>query len=115
MYVWVRTQRVQLLKLSKTLANFGKSWIAAFPAMTALKHGYTTYAAIDASGAFSKAQAEMGVLRMVQAGVVPVCYSNVAVEILADNAAPEANAVYAALGMPFASLVGGMNQYFSNK
>ncbi len=35
----------------------------------------------------------MGILRMQHAGVIPVCYSNVAVEILADNAAPEAEAV----------------------
>jgi nicotinamidase-related amidase len=87
----------------------------AFPAMSALKDGYTTYAAIDASGAFSKQQADAGVMRMVQAGVIPVCYSNVAVEILADNAAPDANDVYAALSMPFAGLVGGLNQYFSSK
>jgi hypothetical protein len=42
---------------------------------------------------------------MQQAGVVPVGYSNVAVELLADNAAPEAEAVYAALGIPFSELV----------
>lgn len=87
----------------------------AFPAMSALQDGYTTYAAIDASGAFSKEQAEHGVRRMVQAGVIPVCYSNVAVEILADNAAPEANDVYGALSMPFAGLVTGLNQYFSSR
>ncbi|KAJ3498000.1 hypothetical protein NLG97_g1465 [Lecanicillium saksenae] len=87
----------------------------AFPAMSALQDGYTTYAAIDASGAFSKEQAEHGVRRMIQAGVIPVCYSNVAVEILADNAAPEANDVYTALSMPFAGLVTGLNQYFSSR
>ncbi|MGB6489058.1 MAG: hypothetical protein WBE91_19445 [Steroidobacteraceae bacterium] len=53
------------------------------------------------------------VARMQQAGVVPVCYSDVAVEILADNAAPEAEAVYAALGMPFSGLVFGLKQYFA--
>jgi hypothetical protein len=37
----------------------------------------------------------------------------VAVEILADNAAPEAEAVYAALGMSFAGLVFGLKQYFA--
>jgi len=42
-----------------------------------------------------------------------VCYSNVAVEILADNAAPEAAAVYGALGMPFSDLVFGLRLYFS--
>ncbi|CAI6090622.1 unnamed protein product [Clonostachys chloroleuca] len=87
----------------------------ALPALSALAAGYTTYAAIDASGAFTKQQADAGVMRMVQAGVVPVCYSNVIVEMLADNAAAEANAVYAALDMPFARLVGDLNQYFSSK
>lgn len=85
----------------------------AFPAISALADGYTSYAVIDASGGFSKTQVEMGVARMLQAGVIPVGYSNVAVEILADNAAPEAEAVYAALGMPFAGLVSGLKQYFS--
>jgi nicotinamidase-related amidase len=87
----------------------------AFPAMSALADGYATYAVVDASGAFSKQQAEMGVMRMVQAGVIPVCYSNVAVEILGDNANPEANNVYSALSMPFAGLVAALNQHFSRK
>ena len=85
----------------------------AFPAIAALADGYESYAVIDASGGFTQTQVDMGVLRMQQAGVVPVNYSNVAVEILADNAAPEAEAVYAALGMPFSGLVFGLKQYFS--
>jgi hypothetical protein len=32
-----------------------------------------------------------------------------------DNAAPEAETVYGALGMPFVGLVYGLNQYFSHK
>ena len=85
----------------------------AFPAISAIADGYSSYAVVDASGGFTKTQVEMGVLRMQQAGVIPVGYSNVAVEILADNAAPEADAVYAALGMPFGGLVHGLKQYFS--
>lgn len=87
----------------------------AFPAISALADGYETFGVIDASGAFTKMQGMLGVMRMMQAGVVPVAYSDVAVEILADNAAPEAEAVYGALGMPFASLVYGLNQYFSHQ
>ena len=49
---------------------------------------------------------------MQQAGVVPVGYSNGAIEIWADNAAPEAEAIYAALGMPFSALVFGLRQYY---
>ena len=55
----------------------------------------------------------MGIIRMRQAGVIPVGYSNAATEIPADNVAPEAEAVYAALGMPFSALVFGLKQYFS--
>ena len=85
----------------------------AFPAMAALADGFQTYAVIDASGGFSQTQVDMGVLRMQQAGVIPVNYSNAAIEILADNAAPEAEAVYAALSMPFSALVFGLRQYYS--
>lgn len=86
----------------------------AFPAISALADGYASYAVIDASGGFTQTQVDMGVVRMQQAGVIPVGYSNVAVEMLADNAAPEAQAVYAALGIPFAGLVFGLKQYFSH-
>ena len=85
----------------------------AFPAITALADGFQSYAVIDASGGFSQTQVDMGILRMQQAGVVPVGYSNVAIEVLADNAAPEAEAVYASLGMPFSALVFGLRQYYS--
>ena len=83
------------------------------PAISAPAAGYHSYAVVDASGGFSKVQAQMGVQRMQQAGVIPVCYSNVAVEILGDNAAPEAGEVYAALAMPFGGLVSGLKQHFS--
>jgi nicotinamidase-related amidase len=87
----------------------------AFPAITAVGKGYDVYAVIDASGAFTIKQGELGVTRMVQAGVKPVAYSNVVVEILKDNANPLAVEVYSGLDMPFASLVNGLNQYFSKK
>jgi hypothetical protein len=61
----------------------------ALPAIAALADGFQTYAVIDASGGFSQTQVDLGVKRMQQAGVVPVGYSTVAVELLADNAAPE--------------------------
>lgn len=87
----------------------------AFPAITATGKGYDVYAVIDASGAFTIKQGELGVARMVQAGVKPVGYSDVAVEMLKDNASPQALEVYGGLDMPFASLVYGLNQYFSKK
>lgn len=85
----------------------------AFPAITAVGKGYDVYAVIDASGAFTIMQGELGVSRMVQAGVKCVGYSNVMVEMLKDNANPLAYEVYSGLDMPFAGLVYGLNQYFS--
>ncbi len=70
---------------------------------------------IDASGAFTTKQGELGTARMIQAGVKTVGYSNVIVEMLRDNASPLAMEVYGGLDMPFASLVYGLNQYFSKK
>ena len=85
----------------------------AFPAISAVAAGYSSYAVVDASGGFSDSQVQMGILRMQQAGVITTSYSTAMVEILADNAAPEAGAVYGGLGMPFAGLVFGLKEHFS--
>jgi nicotinamidase-related amidase len=79
---------------------------AAFPAMTAIGRGYDAYVAVDASGTFSDTKREAGLLRMLQAGVILSDYATLIVEILKDNARPEAGAVYGALDMPWAKLVG---------
>lgn len=86
----------------------------AFPAITAVGKGYDVYAVVDASGSFTVMQRELGIARMVQAGVKTVGFSIAIVEMLKDNASPLANEVYAALDMPFAGLVLGLNAYFSN-
>ncbi|MGW2764555.1 isochorismatase family protein [Streptomyces sp. NPDC001275] len=79
---------------------------AALPALSATAAGHDAYVAVDASGTFSQAKRETGPLRMHQAGVVVSDYATLMVEALADNASPEAGALYAALDMPFAVLVG---------
>ncbi|MFJ5948998.1 isochorismatase family protein [Streptomyces noursei] len=79
---------------------------AALPAYSATAAGYDTYVAVDASGTFSQTKRQAGLARMQQAGVIVSDYATLMVEALADNAAPEAGAVYAALDMPFAVLVG---------
>jgi len=43
---------------------------------------------------------------MLQAGVIVSDYASLMIEILRDNASPQAGAVYAALDMPWAKLVG---------
>lgn len=79
---------------------------AAFPAMTAVSRGYDAYVAVDASGTFSDTKHQVGLLRMMQAGVVLSDYATLMVEILKDNGRPEAGPVYGALDMPWATLVG---------
>jgi nicotinamidase-related amidase len=79
---------------------------AAFPAITAVGKGLDAYVAVDASGTFSDTKREVGVLRMMQAGVVLSDYATLMVEILKDNARAEAGAVYGAMDMPWAKLVG---------
>jgi len=79
---------------------------AALPAIAATAEGFDAYVAVDASGTFWDTKRDAGLLRMQQAGVIPIDYATLMVEILADNAAAKAGEVYAALDMPFAVLVG---------
>jgi nicotinamidase-related amidase len=79
---------------------------AAFPAITAVGKGLDAYVAVDASGTFSETKRQVGLLRMLQAGVIVSDYASLMVEILKDNARPEAGEVYTAMDMPWATLVG---------
>ena len=63
---------------------------AAFPAITAVGKGLDAYVAVDASGTFSETKRQVGLLRMLQAGVILSDYATLMVEILKDNARPEA-------------------------
>jgi nicotinamidase-related amidase len=86
---------------------------AGFPAMTAVSRGLDAYVAVDASGTFSETKHQVGMLRLQQAGVILSDYATLMVEILKDNARPEAAAVYAALDMPWATLVGQVAKAYS--
>ncbi|MFC9651152.1 isochorismatase family protein [Streptomyces sp. NPDC056937] len=79
---------------------------ATLPAISATGAGYDAYVTLDASGTFSQAKREAGLLRMRQAGVIVSDYATLMVEALADNAAPGSGALYTALDMPFTVLVG---------
>jgi hypothetical protein len=76
-------------------------------------YGYDAYAVIDASGTFSETKRITGLLRMVQAGVILIDYATVAVEMLKDNGSSKAGAVYGALDMPFAALIGQLAGAFA--
>ena len=49
---------------------------------------------------------------MMRAGVIPSEYATLMVKILKDNARPEAGAVYGAIDMPWAKLVGQIAQAY---
>jgi nicotinamidase-related amidase len=83
---------------------------AAFPAMTAVSKGLDAYVAVDACGTFSETKRQVGLLRMMQAGVVLSDYATLMIEVLKDNGRPEAAAVYGAIAMDWAMLVGQIAQ-----
>jgi nicotinamidase-related amidase len=83
---------------------------AALPAVTAVSKGLDAYVAVDACGTFSETKRQVGLLRMLQAGVILSDYATLMVEILKDNGRPEAGAVYGAMDMDWAKLVGQMAQ-----
>src|SRR5713226_6576171 len=79
---------------------------AALPAYSALAAGYKSYVAVDASGTFSATQRQVGIARIQQTGVIPVDSFSIICEIMATNADPLANDVYAALDLDYAILLG---------
>src|ERR1700751_4398636 len=85
---------------------------AALPAITAVSRGLDAYVAVDASGTFNETKRQAGLLRMLQAGVIVSDYSTLMVEILKDNARPEAGAVYGAIDMDWGKLVGQIAQAY---
>ena len=64
--------------------------------------------ALDACGTFSHHKREAGLARLTTLGIEVSDYATLMVEILRDNARPEAAEVYAAMDMPWAKLVGSV-------
>jgi nicotinamidase-related amidase len=83
---------------------------AAFPAIAAVGKGLDAYVVVDACGTFNETKRQVGLLRMMQAGVILSDYATLMIEILKDNARPEAAAVYGAIDMDWAKLVGQIAQ-----
>jgi nicotinamidase-related amidase len=83
---------------------------AAFPAITAVTKGLDAYVAVDACGTFSETKRQIGLLRMMQAGVILADYATLMIEVLKDNGRAEAAAVYGAIDMDWAKLVGQIRQ-----
>ena len=87
---------------------------AAFPAITAVSRGLEAYVAVDACGTFSETKRQIGLLRMMQAGVILSDYATLMIEVLKDNGRPEAGAVYGAIDMDWAKLVGQIAKSYGN-
>lgn len=69
----------------------------AFPALSLQRAGYQSYAVMDISGSQTDAIEKWALARLVQQGVIPVSFTAVLMEMLADNASPAAQGVYGAL------------------
>ena len=79
---------------------------ASLPAISARDSGFHPVVAVDACGTFSHHKREAGLARLTTLRIEVSDYATMMVEIMGDNADPKANDVYAALDMPFATLMG---------
>jgi nicotinamidase-related amidase len=79
---------------------------ATFPALTAISKGLDAYVAVDACGTFNDTKRQLGIARLMQAGVIVADYATLMMEVMKDNSRPEAGAVYDAVDMDWAKLVG---------
>jgi hypothetical protein len=66
--------------------------------------------AVDASGTFSETKRQVGLLRLLQGGVIASDYATLMVEILKENALPEAGELYQAMDMGWAKLDCGLKR-----
>ena len=88
------------------LAGLSFEVCASLPAIAAQADGYQPVVAVDACGTFSHDKREAGLARLTTLGIEVSDYATLMVEVMADNADPKANDVYAAVDMPFATLMG---------
>jgi hypothetical protein len=88
---------------------------SSLPAIAAKEAGYHPVIAMDACGTFTHDKREAGLARLTGLGIEVSDYATLIVEIMADNADPKANEVYAALDMPFATLMGQVAQGTANE
>ena len=91
------------------IAGTGFDICAQFPALSSVAEGYDTYVVVDASGRFDPSPSLATITRLaalgygeveevtVAAGVALVNARTIVLEMMADNAHPKANEIYAAL------------------
>lgn len=79
------------------IAGLALGVCGTLPALSAMADGYAAYVVIDASGDFD-AFPFTEITRLSQAGAIAINSGPLVMELLADNADPRAEEVYAALG-----------------
>lgn len=107
---WNDEHFVELVKQTKrdhlVIAGLSFEVCASLPAMSARDEGFHPVVALDACGTFTCHKREAGLARLTTLGIEVSDYATMMVEVMGDNADPRATAVYAALDMPFATLMG---------
>jgi nicotinamidase-related amidase len=83
---------------------------ASLPAISSREEGFQPIVALDACGTFSLAKREAGLARLAALGIEVTDYATSMVELMGDNADPKALDVYAALDMPFSTLMGQVSE-----
>ncbi len=79
------------------IAGTGFDVCAQLPALSSVAESYDTYVVVDASGRFEPQPSVATITRLAQAGVALVNARVIVLEMMADNAHPKANEIYAAL------------------
>ena len=79
------------------IAGTGLDVCAQLPALASAAEGYDPYVAIDACGRFEPAPSVTKISRLTQAGVALASTRVIVLEMLADNAHPQAQEIYATL------------------
>jgi nicotinamidase-related amidase len=107
---WDDDRFVALVEATKRdhliIAGLSFEVCASLPAISARDNGFHPAVAVDACGTFSHHKREAGLARLTTLGIEVSDYATMIVEIMGDNADPKANDIYAALDMPFATLMG---------
>jgi nicotinamidase-related amidase len=85
------------LRKKVIIAGTGFDVCAQLPALCSVAEGYDTYVVIDASGRIAPQPSVATISRLAQAGVALVNARVIFLEMMADNAHPKANEIYAAL------------------
>lgn len=114
---WDEPRFVEAVKATKrshlVIAGLSFEVCASLAAISAKAEGFEPIVALDACGTFTLEKREAGLARLTTLGIEVSDYATLMVEIMADNADPKAGEVYAALDMPFATLMGQVAEALS--